>query len=57
MGIAAEAYVYQDPNSCIFKLGLFGEKLTLMLIEAEEICLPDEAVHADRLTALEQKEF
>ena len=26
IGAAAESYVYSDPNACLYKLGMFGER-------------------------------
>ncbi len=27
IGATAEGYLFTDPNSCIFKLGMFGERV------------------------------
>ena len=40
IGAAAESYVYSDPNACLYKLGMFGERLILEIFAFEHLqCL------------------
>ena len=32
IGAAAESYVYSDANACLYKLGMFGERLILEIL-------------------------
>lgn len=49
LGEAAEAYLYSDPNACIFKLGMLGERLVLELLAYEKITTAEETTHAERI--------
>lgn len=49
LGEAAELYLYSDPNACIFKLGLLGERLILELLSYEKIDVSEETTHAERI--------
>ena len=37
IGAAAESYVYSDANACLYKLGMFGERLILEIFAFEHI--------------------
>ena len=37
---AAENYLYSDPNACIYKLGMFSERLVQEMIVFEKISDP-----------------
>ena len=49
LGEAAEAYLYSDPNTCIFKLGMLGERFVLELLAYERINPAEETTHAERI--------
>ena len=49
LGEAAEAYVYSDPNTCIAKLGMLGERVVLRLLVYENISTDEETTHAERI--------
>ena len=49
LGAAAESYLYSDPNACIFKLGLLGERLVSELLAYEHISVGEETTHAERI--------
>ena len=37
IGATAETYVYSDPNACIYKLGMFAERLVQEILVFEHI--------------------
>ena len=49
LGENAESYLYSDPNSCIFKLGLLSERLVSELLAYEKITPGEESTHAERI--------
>lgn len=49
LGEAAEAYLFSDPNTCIYKLGLLGERVVLELLAYEKITTAEETTHAERI--------
>jgi type I restriction enzyme R subunit len=50
MGSLAEDYLYTDGNSCIIKLGLFGETLVNLMMEFDAVTPPEvENTHANRI--------
>lgn len=56
IGATAEGYVYSDPNACLYKLGMFGERLVLEIFAFERI--PEPAVdntHAVRIRILKRE--
>ena len=56
IGAAAENYVYSDPNSCIYKLGMFGERLILEIFAFEHIPEPtNDNTHANRIRLLKRE--
>ena len=40
IGSTAESYLYSDPNACIYKLGMFGERLVAEIFAFENLPLP-----------------
>lgn len=40
IGATAETYVYSDPNACIYKLGMFSERLVQEILTFEHIAEP-----------------
>ena len=56
IGIAAENYVYSDPNACLYKLGMFGERLILEIFSFEHIQEPTvDNTHANRIRLLKRE--
>lgn len=56
MGAAAERYLYSDPNACIYKLGMFGERLILEIFAFEHIAEPEnDNTHAGRIRLLKKE--
>ena len=49
LGAAAEAYLFSDPNSCIYKLGLLGERLITNLLAYEKISVTAETTNAEKI--------
>ena len=37
IGATAENYVYSDPNACVYKLGMFAERLVQEILVFEHI--------------------
>lgn len=56
VGRAAENYLYSDPNACIYKLGMFGERLILEIFAFEHIAEPSyDNTHANRIRLLKRE--
>ncbi len=56
MGAAAERYLYSDPNVCMYKLGMFGERLILEIFAFEHIAEPkNDNTHAVRIRLLKKE--
>ncbi|WOC74106.1 type I restriction-modification system endonuclease [Intestinibacillus sp. NTUH-41-i26] len=56
IGAAAEKYVYSDANACLYKLGMFGERLILEIFAFEHIKEPAlDNTHANRIRLLKQE--
>ena len=56
IGSAAENYVYSDPNACLYKLGMFGERLILEIFAFEHIPEPTiDNTHANRIRLLKRE--
>lgn len=56
IGAAAETYVYSDPNACLYKLGMFGERLILEIFAFEKIPEPSyDNTHANRIRLLKRE--
>lgn len=52
IGSNAEAYLYSDPNVCIYKLGLFAERIVSEICRFESVLLPEEARQVDKIRIL-----
>lgn len=58
LGANAENYVYSDPNACIYKLGLFSERLVREIMLFESISEPStDNTHANRIRLLRRAGF
>ena len=56
IGAAAESYVYSDANACLYKLGMFGERLILEIFTFEHIEEPTiDNTHANRIRLLKRE--
>ena len=56
IGSAAESYLYSDPNACLYKLGMFGERLILEIFAFEKISEPEyDNTHANRIRLLKRE--
>lgn len=55
IGGAAENYLYSDPNACIYKVGLFAERLVQEILMFESIAEPEtDNTHANRIRLLKR---
>ncbi len=55
IGETAENYLYSDPNACIFKIGLFAERLVQEILAFEHIAEPEaDNTHANRIRLLKR---
>lgn len=55
IGATAETYVYSDPNACIYKLGMFAERLVQEILVFEHIEEPAvDNTHANRIRILKR---
>jgi len=56
IGAVAESYVYSDPNACLYKLGMFGERLILEIFAFEHIPEPSfDNTHSNRIRLLKRE--
>lgn len=56
IGATAEGYVYSDPNACLYKLGMFGERMVLEIFAFERIPEPTtDNTHAARIRILKRE--
>lgn len=56
IGASAESYLYSDPNACLYKLGMFGERLILEIFAFEHIPEPEtDNTHPNRIRLLKQE--
>ena len=56
IGTSAESYLYSDPNACLYKLGMFGERLILEIFAFEHIPEPETGnTHSNRIRLLKQE--
>ena len=56
IGETAESYLYNDPNACIYKLGMFAERLVQEIFANEGIDEPDyDNTHANRIKILKRE--
>ena len=55
IGATAENYLYSDPNACIYKLGMFAERLVVEIFAFERMAQPTvENTHANRIKMLKR---
>jgi len=52
LGRAAELYLYADSSRCVAAIGLLAEQAAREICAIEEIALPEQASHTDRLREL-----
>ncbi len=52
IGKMAELYLYTDPNACVYKTGLLAERVAQEICGFENMELPAEISHADRIRRL-----
>lgn len=56
LGSVAENYLYSDTNSCLIKLGLFGETIVNLMLKLDGIATPDyDNTHANRIKILKKE--
>lgn len=55
LGIAAECYLYSDPNTCIYKLGLLSEIIVNAIFEIEKLKLPNDKKLATKVRILKKE--
>ncbi len=56
LGSTAEKYLYSDTNSCLIKLGLFGETIVNLMLQLDDIPRPDSNdTHASRIKILKKE--
>lgn len=56
IGATAESYLYTDPNACLYKLGMFGERLVLEIFAFEKMSEPEyDNTHANRIRTLKRE--
>ncbi len=56
IGRTAESYLYNDPNACIYKLGMFAERLVQEIFAYEHLQEPDcDNTHANRIKILKSE--
>lgn len=49
LGAGAESHLHSDPNVCIYKLGLFAERLVSELCRFERIAFPEDTRQVDKI--------
>ena len=55
IGETAENYLYSDPNACIFKIGIFAERLVQEILVFEQMSEPEvDNTHANRIRLLKR---
>lgn len=56
IGATAESYLYDDPNACIYKLGMFAERLVQEIFSFEHLSEPEyDNSHAARIKILKRE--
>ena len=56
IGAMAEGYLYNDPNTCIYKIGMFAERLVQEIFAFEHIPEPEyDNTHANRINILKRE--
>lgn len=55
IGAAAENYLYSDPNACVYKIGMFAERLVNEIMVFEHISAPAvDNTHSNRIRLLKR---
>lgn len=55
IGETAENYVYSDPNACIYKVGMFAERMVQEIMLFEHIAEPQtDNTHSNRIRILKR---
>ncbi len=55
IGAAAENYLYSDPNACVYKIGMFAERLVNEIMVFEHIAAPSvDNTHSNRIRLLKR---
>ena len=57
IGAVAEAYLYFDPNACVFKLGLLAECIVGQMLQFERMPASAELTFADRIKMLRREDL
>ena len=56
IGSIAEKYLYTDSNSCLIKLGMFGETVVNLMLQLDKISAPQtDNTHANRIKVLRKE--
>ena len=56
IGALAESYLYDDPNACIYKIGMFAERLVQEIFIFEHLPEPEyDNTHSNRIKILKQE--
>lgn len=56
VGSTAEKYLYSDTNSCLIKLGIFGETVVNLMMKLDQIASPTyDNTHANRIKLLKRE--
>ena len=56
IGSVAESYLYNDPNACIYKIGMFAERLVQEIFKFENLSEPEfDNTHSNRIKILKQE--
>ena len=56
IGATAESYLYDDPNACIYKIGMFAERLVQEIFIFEHLSEPDyDNTHSNRIKILKNE--
>lgn len=56
IGTIAEKYLYTDSNSCLIKLGMFGETVVNLMLQLDKIAPPKtDNTHANRIKVLRKE--
>ena len=55
IGANAENYLYSDPNACIYKIGMFAERMVQEILIFENMSEPEtDNTHANRIRLLKR---
>lgn len=55
IGGTAECYLYSDPNACIYKLGMFGERVVDEMFKFDHIPEPEDSRQANKVRILKHE--